>query len=133
MPEFVQQKVYRQLNQLGIAPSCSKILMLGVAYKRDLGDWRESPALEIISLLLADGVDLAYYDSFVSTIQIRGRQLRSEPWEPDKLSTYDLVIITTDHSNVDYGQVARQSRSVLDTRGVTRRLAAEHLKKVTLL
>jgi len=133
MPEFVQQKVHRQLNQLGIAPSCSRILILGVAYKKDLGDWRESPAINIITLLLADGAKLTYHDPFVTSIQVGTHTLMSEPWQPDKLSTYDLVIIATDHSSVDYDQVVRQSRAVLDTRGVTRRLTGEHMQKVTLL
>jgi UDP-N-acetyl-D-glucosamine dehydrogenase len=133
MPEFVQQKIYRQLNHLGIAPSSSRVLMMGVAYKKDLGDWRESPALRIIKLLLADGVSVAYYDPFVASIQVGGRHLKSEDWHPDQLSNYDLVIITTDHSSVDYDQVVRQSRAVLDTRGVTRRLTGEHMQKVTLL
>lgn len=133
MPEFVQQKVHRQLNQLRIAPSCSRVLVLGVAYKKDLGDWRESPALNVIALLLADGVKLAYHDPFVPSIQVGAHTLMSEPWQPDQLSIYDLVIIATDHSSVDYDQVVRQSRAVLDTRGVTRRLTGEHMQKVTLL
>lgn len=133
MPEFVQQKVHRQLNHLGLAPSCSRVLVLGVAYKKDLGDWRESPALNIIRLLLADGIAIGYHDPFVPSIQVGGSTLTSEAWQPDQLSTYDLVIIATDHSSVNYDQVVRQSRSILDTRGVTRRLTGEHLQKVTLL
>ena len=70
MPEFVREKAWRILNQLGVAPSKAKILVMGVAYKKDLGDWRESPALKIIAHLLKDGAAISYHDPHVPEIAI---------------------------------------------------------------
>ncbi|MBG0744685.1 MAG: nucleotide sugar dehydrogenase [Cylindrospermopsis raciborskii KL1] len=70
MPDFVREKTCRVLNKLGVAPSRSKILILGVAYKKDLSDWRESPAIHVITKLLEDGVEIAYHDPFVPEIYI---------------------------------------------------------------
>jgi UDP-N-acetyl-D-glucosamine dehydrogenase len=70
MPDFVREKTCRVLNKLGVAPSRSKILILGVAYKKDLSDWRESPAIHVITRLLEDGAEIAYHDPFVPEIYI---------------------------------------------------------------
>lgn len=134
MPEFVRDKVWRLLNQTGMAPACSKVLVLGVAYKRDLGDWRESPAIEIMRLLLKDGVTLAYHDAYVPETKIDGQLLTSVELSETTIKAADLVIITTDHTNVDYKDVVLLAKTVLDTRGVTRNLdLGTFSKKVTLL
>jgi UDP-N-acetyl-D-glucosamine dehydrogenase len=130
MPEFVREKAYRVLNRLGVAPSRARVLVLGVAYKRDLEDWRESPALEVIRLLEADGVEVHYHDPFVPEVSVNGRLHRSLPLEVELLAQADLVIITTDHSTIDYRWVVEHARAVLDTRYATRGLESE---KITLL
>lgn len=132
MPEFVRDKAWRVLNRLGIAPSRAKVLVLGVSYKKDLADWRESPAIEVIKLLLHDHAQVSYHDPYVPQIEVDGHALTSAPLRPESLASHDLVIITTDHSAVDYGLVLEQARAVLDTRGVTRRQHPNH-PKVTLL
>lgn len=133
MPDFVREKTCRVLNKLGVAPSRSKILILGVAYKKDLGDWRESPAIHVITKLLEDGVEIAYHDPFVPEIDIRGHKFNSVPLNNvTSLASYQLVIITTDHSDIDYHNLVSHAVAVLDTRGVTRKLDCNK-DKVTLL
>lgn len=133
MPDFVREKTCRVLNELGVAPSRSKILILGVAYKKDLSDWRESPAIHVITKLLEDGVEIAYHDPFVPEIDIRGHKFNSVPLNNvTSLASYQLVIITTDHSDIDYHNLVSHAVAVLDTRGVTRKLDCNK-DKVTLL
>ncbi|BBM72059.1 nucleotide sugar dehydrogenase [Rhodothermus marinus] len=130
MPEFVREKAYRVLNRLGVAPSRARVLLLGVAYKRDLEDWRESPALEVLRLLEADGVTVRYHDPYVPEVQVAGRSYRSVPLTHEEVAAADLVIITTDHSTIDYRWVVEQARAVLDTRYATRGIESE---KIVLL
>ncbi|MFM2062295.1 MAG: hypothetical protein RLZZ507_1965 [Cyanobacteriota bacterium] len=132
MPLFVREKTRRALNNLGIAPAKSKVLLIGVAYKKDLGDWRESPALMVINYLLEDKITISYHDPYVPKIEVQGKTYSSVELTDEKISSADLVIITTDHSQIDYMNLVAKSKSVLDTRGVTRHLDCAH-DKVTLL
>jgi len=132
MPEFVLQKVWRVLNQLGIALSKAKVLVVGVAYKKDLEDWRESPAIEVMNLLLEARTKVVYHDPYVPEIHIGSEILKSVELTDRNLAAADLVIITTDHSKVDYIKLVHQAKAVLDTRGVTRNLTCNK-EKVTLL
>ncbi len=130
MPEFVREKAYRVLNRMGLAPSRARVLLLGMAYKRDIEDWRESPALEVLRLLEADGVQVRYHDPYVPEVKVLGRSYRSVPLTGQEVSEADLVIITTDHSTIDYRWVVAQARAVLDTRYATRGIESQ---KVVLL
>ncbi len=132
MPEFVREKTLRVLNRVGVAPSKAKVLILGVAYKKDLGDWRESPSIRIIENLLRDSVSLDYHDPFVPSIKIRDQEMSSIPLTEAAIADYHLVIIATDHTAIDYVQIVHHSQAVLDTRGITRHLPVES-GKVTLL
>lgn len=132
MPQFVREKTWRVLNHSGIAPSKANILVMGVAYKKDLGDWRESPALEIINFLLEDGVNVVYHDPYVSAISIAGQDFYSVELTDAILAQADLVLIATDHSEIDYVYIVENAQAVLDTRGVTRHLDCKK-EKVTLL
>jgi UDP-N-acetyl-D-glucosamine dehydrogenase len=132
MPEFVREKTLRVLNKVGVAPSRSKVLVMGAAYKKDLGDWRESPSIHIMENLLRDDVNLDYHDPFVPSITVRGQELKSIALNAETVAQYDLTIIATDHTGIDYVQLVQQSKAVLDTRGVTRKLAVD-TDKVTLL
>ncbi len=132
MPEFVREKVRRILNQLGIAPARSNVLVLGAAYKKDLGDWRESPAIAVMSYLLEDSVGLTYHDPYVPEIEVAGKTLLSVDLTESAVAAADLVVIVTDHSQVDYVRVVHHAKAVLDTRGITRHLATDS-EKVTLL
>lgn len=122
MPEFVREKTLRALNKVGVAPSKAKVLVMGVAYKKNLGDWRESPSIHIIENLLQDSVNLDYHDPFVPCITVQGQTMKSVSCDGAVIGQYDLVIIATDHTTIDYAQLVVQARAVLDTRGVTRRL-----------
>jgi UDP-N-acetyl-D-glucosamine dehydrogenase len=132
MPEFVEDKAWRILNHLGIAPSKSRILIMGVAYKKDLGDCRESPALKIMERFLADGVFLEYHDPYVPEITIGDRAFESVTLTNEVIQSADLVIITTDHSHINYANLVNQAKAIFDTRGITRHLNCNH-QKITLL
>ncbi|MGB3200208.1 MAG: UDP binding domain-containing protein, partial [Nodosilinea sp.] len=132
MPSFVRSKAFRVLNQLGIAPSRSQLLILGVTYKKDLADWRESPALAVMEALMGEGATVRYHDPYVPTIRVGHHRLESVNLTDEALASADLVIITTEHSSIDFARVLHQARAILDTRGATRRLPDPN-HKVTLL
>ena len=132
MPSFVRSKAFKVLNQLGIAPSRSKVLVLGATYKKDLADWRESPAIDVMEALLQDQVNLSYHDPYIPEIQVSGQVLNSVELTPETIAAADLVLIATDHSGLDYPQVVQQAKAVLDTRGITRKFECDRTK-VTLL
>jgi nucleotide sugar dehydrogenase len=132
MPEFVREKANRILNRLGIPASRAKILVLGVAYKRDLNDYRESPAIEVIRLLRADGAEVVYHDPYVPSFRDGDLAMESKPLTAELLSAQDLVIITTDHTNIDYTWVVAHAKHVFDTRNATKNVR-ENRHKITLL
>jgi nucleotide sugar dehydrogenase len=132
MPEFVREKTNRVLNQLGVAVSCSKVLLLGVSYKKDLGDFRESPALEVIKLLQEEGAEVVYHDPYVPSFDEHGLVLESVPLTDELLQECNLVIVATDHACIDYENVVAKAAHVLDTRNATRRVK-ENRDKITLL
>ena len=119
MPEFVVSKVRAALNAGKKAVNGSRILVLGVAYKRDVDDIRESPALDIIGLLAADGADVAYHDSFVSELAEEDLLLSSVALTDQALTEADVVVIVTDHTDVDYARVLERAAVVVDARHVT--------------
>lgn len=132
MPEFVRQKAWRVLNQVGVAPSRSQILVMGVAYKKNLADWRESPSIDVIERLLEDHANIIYHDPFVPEINIYGQVFQSIPLTNEAISSADLVLIATDHSDIDYVNLINNAKAVLDTRGITRHLEGDR-SNVTLL
>ena len=131
MPHFVVSKAGDVLNQVGKALHGSRVLLLGVAYKRDIDDLRESPALEIIKLLQDKGAHVAFHDPFCSMIaddghtEIRELPMHNLPLNEDVLNMADLVLIVTDHTTVDYQFVANNAKLVFDTRGVMRGKAGQ--------
>lgn len=132
MPSFVRSKAFRVLNQLGIAPSRSQILVIGVTYKKDLADWRESPAISVIESLVREQADVSYHDPYVPRLQIGDRGFESADLTAAAVAQADLVIITTNHSTIDFTWVLQHAQAILDTRGATRHLADPD-QKVTLL
>lgn len=120
MPYFVREKVLRALNETGRPLKDADILVLGVAYKKDIEDWRESPAVKVMELLDRDGAHLEYHDPFVPKFEDHKGKLRhSVPLSPERLQKADLVLILTNHSNVDYAKVIEHARAVVDTRNAT--------------
>lgn len=132
MPEFVRDKIVRVLNDMGLALSRSRVLVLGAAYKKDIDDWRESPAVELIELLEAGGGEVAYHDPYVAAFTDKGVNRVSVPFDADTIGGYDLVVIATDHSNIDYQLLVDSAQHVFDTRNATKRVKAAE-GKVTLL
>ena len=117
MPEWCASRAARLLNAKSKAMKDAKILVLGVAYKQDIDDYRESPALRVIERLEARGADIAYYDPWVPEYYYQGEVRKSLPeLTKDVLAGADLVIVTCAHSNVDYDFVARNADMVFDTK-----------------
>ncbi|MFZ5785891.1 MAG: nucleotide sugar dehydrogenase [Acidobacteriota bacterium] len=122
MPRYVVEKLQRALNDRGKPVKGSKILILGIAYKRDIDDDRESPAYEIMDLLEDLGAEIAYHDPHVPRIRPTRRHsgragMTSLPLTEATLAAHDAVVIVTDHRAVDYDLVARHAHLVVDTRG----------------
>jgi UDP-N-acetyl-D-glucosamine dehydrogenase len=118
MPEVVVGRVQDALNDQEKAVRGSQILILGVAYKKDIDDVRESPALDVIELLHNKGAAVSYHDPYVPSLRIGDHKLSSMPLE--KLASYHAVVILTDHTSIDYAQVVREAQLVVDTRNATR-------------
>jgi UDP-N-acetyl-D-glucosamine dehydrogenase len=116
MPVFWVRKLQDTLNDTGRAVKGSRVLVLGVAYKRDIDDLRESPALDIIRLIEQQGAAVDYHDPFVRQFTEDGHTRRSVALTPEAVAGYDAVMVVTDHTGVDYAMVARQARCVVDTR-----------------
>jgi UDP-N-acetyl-D-glucosamine dehydrogenase len=116
MPQFCVGKVARALNSRRLALNGSRILLVGVAYKADVNDTRESPALRIIDLLRADGAQVAYHDPHVRDLPTRG--LESIPLDPETLAAHDVAVVVTPHSGIDWRMVARDAPLVVDLRNV---------------
>ena len=132
MPEVVVERVAQELNRKGKALSGAKILVLGVAYKRGVGDVRESPALEIIESLEGKGAQVTFHDPFVSSLSVNGSSLRGVTLSPAVLSSSDCALIVTDHEEVDYAKVVKHAPLVLDTRNALRHLKPRPTKVVRL-
>jgi UDP-N-acetyl-D-glucosamine dehydrogenase len=125
MPEHVVRKIAAGLNLAGKALRGSRVLVLGVAFKRDIDDARNSPAQRVIELLLDSGAEVAYYDPYVPTFRVGGTALhrsqvtlRSTPLA-EGLATADAVAIITGHSGVNYDQVIAGCEIVIDAVNVT--------------
>lgn len=122
MPYYVVDRIAAALNGEHKSLGGSQVLILGVAYKRDIADVRNSPALKIVELLLARGAEVSYHDPFVAALKVQDRSYVSAPLSHDLLGGADCVVIVTDHSAVDYEAVAEKAKLVVDTRGVLRTL-----------
>ncbi len=115
MPEFVVEKIQNALNDARKPVRDSRVHILGIAYKRDIDDVRESPALDIMMLLERLGAKVSYSDPFVETVNLNGKVLESQDMLP-AVSTADCVVIVTDHTGLNYAKVVEQSRVIVDTR-----------------
>lgn len=121
MPEFVVRKTMDALNDRGRALKGAKVLLLGLAYKKNVGDTRESPAVEIMDILVRKGARVDYSDPHVAEFPAMRKykfDQRSVDLNPASLADYDCVVIVTDHDAFDYDLIQKQARLVVDTRGV---------------
>jgi len=129
MPGYVVDQLIRALNQAGRAVHGSKIAIIGIAYKKDVDDPRESPAFEIMEELLLLGADLTYHDPHIQMIPRMRKydiKMTSQPLTPQYLAAQDCVLIVTDHTAVDWNLVLKQSRLVIDPRNALGKIPGNH-------
>ena len=131
MPHFVVEKVTDALNSRSTAVRGSRILILGISYKKDVGDVRESPALDIIRMLREKGADVRYHDRHVPVLREEGFDLASVDATAGELGASDCVVIVTDHSDVDYEDVVARAPLVVDTRNATRGMTAPNIVRLS--
>ncbi|MCE5231131.1 nucleotide sugar dehydrogenase [bacterium] len=122
MPRYVVQKVSDALNDAAKPVNGSRIIVVGVAYKRDVSDVRESPALDIIEMLADRGADVSYYDPHVPVLHENSIDMKSIELTPGRLRRADCIVIVTDHEAVNLNMVGRESKLIVDTRNATKRL-----------
>ena len=132
MPDHVADRVADILNEERLPVNGSRILVLGVAYKPDVSDMRESPALDVVKLLLGKGGQVSYHDPHVAELDLEGTTLKSIDLTDDALSSADLVVIVTDHTALDYNRVVTQSQRIFDTRNATKHVT-EGREKISKL
>jgi UDP-N-acetyl-D-glucosamine dehydrogenase len=118
MPDLVVRKVADALNDEAKALRGSRVLVLGVAYKRDIDDMRESPALDVIRLLEERGAIVSYHDPHVAAFREEGHERRSVPLTDAALAKADAVVVVTDHAAIDWSRVAARASLIVDTRNV---------------
>jgi UDP-N-acetyl-D-glucosamine dehydrogenase len=132
MPYFVVQKLLRLLTSKGHQVLGARVLVLGVAFKRNVADVRNAPAIKILELLQDHGIDAAYHDPLIPRIELRGGPLESTPLTAQMLAGCDCVVIHTDHVSFDYDWIIEHARLVFDTRNATRGVKSSREKVVRL-
>jgi UDP-N-acetyl-D-glucosamine dehydrogenase len=132
MPDYVVEKVSRALNDSRKAVHGSTVLILGVAYKRDIDDMRESPALDIMRLLEQRGATVTFHDPHVPVFREDGHEYRSVELTSAALAAADAVVIVTDHKSYDWQFVVDHAALVVDTRNATGRTAPSKARIVSL-
>jgi UDP-N-acetyl-D-glucosamine dehydrogenase len=116
MPDHVVECVARALNDRRKAMKGSRVLLVGLAYKKDVNDLRDSPAYDVARLLEAQGATLLYHDPYVPSTELNGRKMASTALTAANLKRSDAAVILTNHSNVDYELLLRHAPVVVDTR-----------------
>jgi UDP-N-acetyl-D-glucosamine dehydrogenase len=125
-------KVQDGLNDQGKALKGSQVLVLGAAYKPDIDDLRESPALDVMGLLKQKGAEVSYHDPFIPSLRHEGLQLDSVPDLMAAVRQADCVVIVTNHSSYDYVKLLKEARLMVDTRNALGSLGRDHPKVVRL-
>ena len=124
MPEYTVERAGKILNRFQKALNGSKVLILGVAYKQDIDDYRESPAIRVIGEFRKTGAKVDYYDPFVGKYRDKGQWYESlREINTEILGQYDLICITTAHTAVDYDMVVNAGVPVFDCKNVTKNIA----------
>jgi UDP-N-acetyl-D-glucosamine dehydrogenase len=133
MPQFVREKVIRQLNLHAKPMLNAEILLIGMAYKKNVDDWQESPALKCLHLFESDHAVVNYHDPRVPSFRDRNGTLRhSVPLTPEVLSSADCVVIMTDHAETDWDFIVHHAQAVLDTRNATKHVKQDRERIVLL-
>lgn len=134
MPFYVRDMVIHEVAHLPKSIKDVKVLVLGVAFKRDVDDTRHSPALKVIELLLKDGLDhISYNDPFVPSLEIGGKKISSVELSEKQIQSSDIIIVTTDHTQYDYEFIVKNAPRVIDTRNATKKITDETLRKKIVL
>lgn len=124
MPEYTVERASKILNRKKKALNGAKVMLLGVAYKQDIDDFRESPALDVIDELEKHGAEVTFFDSYVPEYNYHGKYKKGEvELTPEVLSSKDLVLVTTSHSNVDYDFVQKHAIDIFDTKNAMKDVA----------
>lgn len=119
MPEYCVERAMRILNAHKKALNGAKVLVLGVAYKQDIDDYRESPAIPVIDILKENGADVEFFDPYISSFKENGIVMEGIPSiDGDIIAQYDLVMITCGHTNVDYDMIQKNAKAIFDTKNV---------------
>lgn len=129
-PAYIVERIADALNEREIALKSSTVLALGVAYKRDIDDVRESPALDVMELLAEKGADVRFADPMVATVRVGERELVAVELSEDALKEADASILLTDHSAFDYGWIAETARLIIDTRNAFKGVAGSNIIRV---
>jgi UDP-N-acetyl-D-glucosamine dehydrogenase len=132
MPALVVEKVALALNGDKKAVNGSNVLVLGVAYKRDIDDVRESPALDVIRLLEEQGANVTFHDPYISTVREDGHLRHGVALDAATIAATDAVVVVTDHGSVDYQLVMDNAKVIVDSRNVTRNLVKTNARVVSL-
>jgi len=133
MPHYTVEKVAEALNRSRKAVNGAKVLVLGVAYKKDISDVRESPALDILQLLSKKGAHLSYCDPYVAQVREAGMLLKATPFSAAALRKADCVVIVTNHAAFDYKMVAREAKVIVDTRNALKGHNGRYARKIVKL
>jgi UDP-N-acetyl-D-glucosamine dehydrogenase len=130
MPHYIVERIVRAMNEVGKCLNGSGILVAGVAYKRDTGDLRESPAIDIIELLYERKAHIDYADPYVPTLALKETTLAAVPLDDEHVRGADCVVIITDHSAFNYHYLARTASLIIDTRNATAAIRGSHIRRL---
>lgn len=132
MPEYCVERASKILNRQMKSMKGAKILVLGVAYKQDIDDYRESPALRVIEILKREEADVDFYDPWIAEYKYKGEKNQGiKEINPEIIASYDLIMITAAHSNVDYDMIQKSALAIFDTKNVMK--AIENRKNIEVL
>jgi UDP-N-acetyl-D-glucosamine dehydrogenase len=130
MPDYVVERVASLLNEDKKALNGSRLLVLGVAYKSGTSDYRESPALDVIDILLKRGAKVSYHDPHVPVARLPRGVLRSQPFSLKAVAAADCVLVLTAHTGLDYEAVAKRARRLFDARNATKTISRENVERL---
>lgn len=123
MPEYCVERAMKILNRQGKALSKSKVLVLGIAYKQDIDDYRESPAIDVIEILKKNGAEVEFFDPYIPEYKHKGKKFKGiEKIDSKIISEYELVIITASHSNIDYNMINENAKAIFDTKNAMKNI-----------
>ena len=124
MPEYCVERTMAILNRRKKALNGSKVLVLGVAYKNDIDDYRESPAIKVIENLKSAGADTDFYDPWISEYKDKGQVFKGiEKIDEKIIAGYDIIVITAAHTNIDYDMIQKNAQAIFDTRNAMKDIA----------